>query len=248
MIRIPRPTFPCPHCAKVYRRKRERDLHSDTCRILSEDVSEKEVELRQDTMTHQQLCDTVKVLVKKQTKLEAEVKTLKSQLATIRKKVTVEEYLSRCVHPTNRITQFGLLLKVSSDDFSELLDGKLDTVLESIIARAVPSIEEVPLRTFTGNGGTVYCYGDDGLWRKTNTDDWTTMSGVIKKSLLEQLKRWTDTNERRLGDDSFSLRYHTYVQKIMCCIPRIQPRFTALLCQRVKVSLNGVTTFEFKLS
>ena len=117
-----------------------------------------------------------------------------------------------------------------------------------ITARASPSIEDVPLRTFTGNGGTVYCYGENGLWRKTNIDDWNTISGIIKKSLMEQLKQWTDANERRLGDDSFSLRYHTYVQKIMCCIPKIQPKFTALLSQRVKVSLNSVTTFEFKLS
>lgn len=248
MLKIPRQTFPCPHCTKVYRRKRERDLHSETCRILSEDVSEKEVELRQDNMTHQQLCDIVKVLVKKQTKLETEVKTLKTQLATIRKKVTVEEYLAQGVRPSINVIQFSDLLKMTDDDFNELLDGKLETVLETIITRAAPSIDEVPLRTFTGNGGTVYCYGENGLWRKTNVDDWNTMSGVIKKSLMEQLKQWTDANERRLSDDSFSLRYHTYVQKIMCCIPKIQPKFTALLCQRVKVSLNSVTTFEFKLS
>ena len=162
-------------------------------------------------MTHQQLCDIVKVLVKKQTKLESEVKTLKTQLATIGKKVTVEEYLAQGVRPSINVTQFGDLLKMTKDDFNELLDGKLETVLETIIARAVPSIDDVPLRTFTGNGGTVY-YGENGLWRKTCVEDWNTISGVIKKSLMEQLKQWTDANERRLGDDSFSLRY-TYVQK-----------------------------------
>lgn len=248
MLKIPRQSFHCPHCAKVYRRKRECDLHSETCRILSEEISEKEVELRQDTMSHKQLCDVIKVLARNQAKLETEVKTLKTQLATIRKKVTVEEYLTNGVRPPVDVNQFASSLVMTDEDFTELLDGKLETVLEGIIARAVPSIDDVPLRTFTGNGGTVYCYGEGARWRKSTVDDWMMMTGVISKSLMEKLKEWTDANERRLSEDSFSLRYHTYVQKIMCCIPRIQPKFTALLCQRVKVSLNSVTTFEFKFA
>lgn len=247
MIKVPRPTFQCPHCSKVYRRKRECDLHRETCRIIAEGISEKDVEVRQDTMTHNQLCDIVKVLVRNQAKLEAEVKSLKSQLTTIRKKVTVEDYLATGVHPSCDISGFCRTLAMTADDFAELLEGKLETVLESLVMRAVPSIECVPLRTFVGSGGVVYCY-DDRKWRKVTEQDWVSMAGVIKKSLLEQLKDWTDANERRLSDDSFSLRYHTYVQKVMCCIPRIQQKIVSLICQRVKVSLNSVTTFEFKLA
>lgn len=248
MITISKQTFLCPYCSKLYRRKREWELHRETCRLITEEVSEKEVELRQDTMTHQQLCDVVKLLVKEQTKLKEQVKGLQKQLTTIRKKVTVEEYLSQSVHPSYNISEFGVKLRMTDDDFIELLESKLDHVLQMIILRAVPSLEEVPLRTFTGNGGTVYCYDEKQLWRKMGENDWSKIAGNIKQSLLERLKEWTDANERRLSEDTFSLRYNTYVQKVMRCITLIQPKIMALLCQRVKVSLNSVTTFEFKFS
>lgn len=250
MLKVPKQTYHCPHCDKLYRRKRECDLHIQTCRILSEEIDEKAVEIRQDTMTHQQLCDIVKVLVKEQVKLKDQVKNLQTQLATIRKKVTVEDYLAKSVHPSCDVGQFGVQLHMLDDDFMELLDGKLEDVLETIVCRAVPSVENVPLRTFSGNGGIVYCYDEKSQpnWRKMTEQDWIAFSGAVKKSLLDRLKEWTDANERRLSEDSFSLRYNTYVQKVMCCIPRIQPKLTALLCQRVRVSLNSVTTFEFKFS
>jgi hypothetical protein len=200
------------------------------------------------------------MLVKEQIALKEQVKGLQKQLATIRKKVTVEDYLSQQVQPAYGLSQFGSLLRVSSDDFATLLDGKLDDVLDGIVNRVCPDIDGVPMRTFVGNGGIVYCYDCPGtigpehhalLWRKMTEGDWHKLAGYVSKSLLEKLKEWTDENQQRLtsgSDDSFSLRYNTYVQKIMCCIPRIQQKLTCLLCQRVRVSLNSVTTFEFKLA
>lgn len=249
MTEVPKRTFQCPHCVKTYRRKRDYDLHRNVCSILTDaGVGEREVELRQDTMTHHQLCDLVKMLVKEQTSLKDQVKSLKQQLATIRKKVTAEEYLAQGVHPEHPLDAFSDKLKMTADDFAYLLEEKLEPTLERLVNHAAPSIEEVPLRTFTGTGGVVYCYDNAAVWRRMNGADWSMVTGKVTKSLLEQLKDWTDANEHRLGEDAFSLRYNTYVQKVMSCIPKIQPKLTAMLSQRVKVSLNSVTTFEFKLS
>lgn len=250
MLKVPALTFQCPHCVKVYRRKRDYELHRNTCRLLSlpDEVNEREVELRQDTMTHHQLCDVVKMLVKEQSRLKEQVKNLQGQLATIRKKVTVEEYLSKGVHTDCGVRGFANKLKMTEDDFEYLLEEKLEATLERIVNRVVPDVENVPMRTFTGSGGMVYCCDDSGAWRKMNPNDWSTLAGVVTKSLLARLKEWTDANEHRLSEDTFSLRYNTYVQKIMSCIPKIQPKLVALLCQKVKVSLSSVTTFEFKFA
>jgi hypothetical protein len=247
MLKIPRPTFICPHCSKVYRRKREFELHKSTCRIIEEDICEKDVEERQDFMSHHELCDIVKLLVKEQNKLKNEVKTLKTQLATIRKKVSIEDYLSKNNKPSCEINAFSKKLSINMDYFLELLDDKLEKVLEKIVLNVTPELEEIPIRTFTGHTGTIYCF-DNNNWRKMNDKDWKMLSGVIIQSLMDCLKKWTDKNEHRLEEDSFSLRYNTYVQKIMNCINRIQIKLMAIICQRVKISLNGVTTFEFTFS
>ena len=244
MIKIPKVTLVCPHCSKVYRRKREFELHKSTCRIIEEDISEKDVEKRQDFMSHHELCDIVKLLVREQNKLKNAVKTLKTQLATIRKKVSVEDYLCNNVKPLCNVNSFGEKLCMTMDNFMELLDDKIEKVLEKIVLNAAPDLEEIPIRTFTGHTGTIYCF-DDNNWRKMNDKDWKMLSGVVIQSLMDCLKKWTDKNEHRLEEDAFSLRYNTYVQKIMNCINRIQPKLMAIICQRVKISLNGVTTFEF---
>ena len=243
MIKIPRPTLVCPHCSKVYRRKREFDLHKSTCRIIQEDISEKDVEERQDFMSHHELCDIVKLLVREQNKLKNEVKTLKTQLSTIRKKVSVEDYLTKNNKPVCNINSFGEKLFMNMTDFTELLENNLEKVLENIVLNAACEVEEIPIKTFTGHTGTIYCF-DDNNWRKMNDKDWKTLSGVVIHSLMDCLKKWTDKNERRLEEDAFSLRYNTYVQKIMNCINRIQPKLMAIICKRVKISLNGITTFE----
>ena len=247
MLSIPKTTFPCPYCSRVYRRKREWELHKSTCRIIEEEISEKDVEMRQDYMSHQQLCDVVKLLVKEQNKLKEQVKTLKTQLATVRKKVTVEDYLCKNIQPTEGFDDFSQKMVMTMDDFTELLSDRLEKVLEILVMNATPVLENVPLRTFTGHTGTIYCFVD-GNWRKMNEQDWKTISGVVIKSLMDRLKEWTDANEHRLEEDAFSLRYNTYVQKIMNCINRIQPKLMAILCQRVRVSLNNITTFEFVIN
>lgn len=252
MIRIPKQSYHCPHCYKLYRRKREWDLHKATCGIIqnvTDEINEKEVEARQDNnmMSHSQMCDIIKMLVVEQTKLKTQVKTLQQQLATIRKKVSVEDYLSQSVKPSENITEFTEKMVMNGDDFTELLEHNIDKALESLITRTMNmcDISEIPLRTFTGHTGTVYCYDGNEKWRKMNEADWNRIICGVRQSLMNQLKEWTDQNERRLTEDSFSLRYNTYVQKIMCCIPRIQNKLMALICQRVRVSLNSVTTFEF---
>lgn len=251
MIKVPKQSFPCPHCAKIYRRKREWDLHKATCGIIqnsSDVISEKEVEIRQDNnmMSHEQMCDVIKMLVIEQTKLKTQVKTLQQQLSTIRRKVTVEEYLSQSIKPSQDINVFMKKLAVNTDEFKELIENKLDNALENVIIRVMNTcdINEIPMRTFTGHTGTVYCYENE-IWRKMNDNDWNKICGIVKQSIMNELKTMTDMYENRLSEDAFSLRYNTYVQKIMSCMSRVQPKLMSLICQRVRVSLNSVTTFEF---
>lgn len=257
-LTIPRQSFPCPHCYKMYRRKRECELHKVTCGLVSRDEKKagdivetaREIENRQDNMdllTHAQMCDIIKILVRDQEKLKTQVKTLQTALSTIRRKVTVEDYLAGSSVPECDITQFGVKLgeAMTEDDFSDLLEIGLDKTLELIVLRIiqVQSVDAIPMRTFTGHTGTVYCF--DGKWRKMTDADWLVLSGVVKRCFMKFLKEWTDRNEHRLTEDAFSLRYNTHVQKIMSYIPRIQNKLMSLICQHVRVSLNGITTFEF---
>jgi hypothetical protein len=243
-IIVPKPTFTCPHCSRIYRRKREYELHKSTCRIIEEEIHEKEIEIRQDNMTHQQLCDIVKLLVREQDKLKEQVKTLKTQLSTIRKKVSVEEYLSQNVKPVDELEVFSRKLSINMETFIELLSEPLEKTLENVVLSATPVLDDIPLRTFTGHTGTIYCFTNQ-QWRRMTEQDWRMISGGVIQSVMDRLKEWTDANESRLNEDAFSLRYNTYVQKIMNCITRIQPKLIAILCQRVRVSLNNITTFEF---
>lgn len=261
MLTVPKSTFPCPHCFKVYRRKREFELHRATCSILNNHnhneklvenqnyefdvcgITEKDVEVRQDTnmMSYAQMCDIIKMLVVEQNKLKGQVKTLQQQLASVRKKVSAEEYLAQCVKPAEDINNFSQKLVIDNTEFSELVENKLEAALDSLIIRVMntTTIDNIPIRTFTAHTGNVYCYEHvSNEWRKMTDDDWNTIVGVVKQSMMDRLQEWSDANERKMSEDTFSLRYNTYIQKIMHCMTRIQPKLITLVCQRVRVSLS----------
>ena len=247
---IPKKAFPCPHCNKMYRRKREQELHVGMCELFNQTKTEREarLEAEQDGFTTRQLYDMVKVLVREQTKMKKEVQQLRQTINGLRKKVSVEEFLEALPRPSLSIDQWAdENLKYTEDDFACFQDTRFEKSLEEIILRQTPDLKNVPFRAFCQNGGSVYGF-DGSRWRKMDDEDWRKPVGVISASLLGHLHSISETNADRLAEDGFSVRYNSSIQKVMNCMPKIQSRLVALLVQRVKMSLNNVTTLEYTFS
>lgn len=246
-LTIPKKAYQCLHCTKMYRRKRELELHQGVCELFAMSRTDREIseETTQDNMNIKEMSSIIKVLVREQNKLRKQVDILQKSLLTMKKKVNVEEYLQKHLRPNHDLISWcSTNLLLTSDDFDDLYDKKLDDVLETMILRQTACLDQVPARAFANNGASTYGY-IDSTWRKLNEDDWNKMTGIIKSSMLDHLHRLTEESEAIATDDQFSIKYNSYVQKIMNYIPRVQPKLVLILNQRVKMSLSNVTKFEY---
>ena len=249
MTTIPKTAYSCPHCNKLYRRKRERDLHQGVCEMfdLSLREREKRIEEDQDAMSVKELQSIVKVLVREQTKMRKEITSLKQIVGNLRKKVTAEEFLAtQPSPPCDLATWAEANLVFNDEDFATFEEHKIDRALEELLLRQAPKIEDVPYRCFTKNTASSYCFSE-GAWRKTNEDDFKMLVKIVNKSMLDHLQKITEGNQSRMGEDGFSLRYNTSVQKVMACMPRLQQRLTIALSNRTKMSLANITTVEYTI-
>lgn len=247
---IPKRAFPCPHCHKMYRRKREQQLHVGVCELFSQTKTEREAKLEaeQDCFTVRELYDMVKVLVREQTKMKKEVQQLRQTINGLRKKVSVEEFLESLTKPSLSMEQWATEnLAYNDDDFECFQESKFEKSLEEMILRQTPTLNDVPFRSFTQNTGSVYGF-DGKQWRKVDDTDWKNIAGVVSTSLLGHLHTISEANADRLTEDGFSVRYNSSIQKVMNCIPKLQSKLIGLLSQRVKMSLNNVTTLEYTFS
>jgi len=247
MTSIPKKIFRCDHCLKVYRRKREYELHQGMCELLGLTKTERdlEAEKEQDCLTMSEMSNMIKVLVKQQTALKKEVSVLQKALSGMKQKVDVSEYLQINCKPDICLKEWiQRCLVFSQDDFNDLYEKKLDDVLESMLLRNIHSLDNVPIRSFSNNASSCYCF-IDGTWRKMNDNDWHSMIGSLQTSLLNKLNDMTETNANRFNDDNFSIKYSSCVQKTMDCMQKLHTRLRVSLNKHVKMRLNNVTKFEY---
>jgi len=247
MTTIPKKVFRCEYCFKVYRLKREFELHQGMCELLGMKRSERESEMErgQDCLTMPEMSNIIKVLVKEQASLKKQVATLQKALTGMKQKVDVTEYLQKNCKPGVGLKDWAqTCLALQQDDFNDLYEKKLDDVLESLLLRNIISLDRVPIRSFSGNASSAYCY-DEEHWRKVSDEDWHFMNGVVQSSLLKWLNEMTESNASRLTDDNFSLKYSACVQKTMECMQKLPLRLRVCLNKHVKMKLNNVTKFEY---
>jgi hypothetical protein len=177
--------------------------------------------------------------------LKKQVSTLQKALSGMKQKVDVSEYLQKSCKPSVCLTDWSrTCLVFNQDDFNDLYERKLDDVLEGILLRNIVSLDNVPVRSFSCNASSSYCY-DKESWRKMTDEDWHMLTGLLQTSLLSKLNEMTESNTSRLNDDTFSLRYSSYVQKCMDCMQKLQSRLRVCLNKHVRMRLNNVTKFEY---
>ena len=250
MTTIPKKVFRCNYCFKTYRVKREFELHQGVCELfgLTKSQRENEREKEQDCLNVSEMSNIIKILVKEQASLKKQVATLQKALTGMKQKVDVAEYLQKNCKPGICLKEWSQnCLVFNQDDFNDLYEKKLDDILEVILLRNIISLDRVPIRSFSGNASSAYCF-DEEQWRKMNDEDWHYMSGVLQSSLLRWLNEMTETNANRLNDDNFSLKYSACVQKTMECMQKLQVRLRVCLNKHVKMKLNNVTKFEYSFA
>ena len=247
MTTIPKKVFRCECCFKVYRLKREFELHQGMCELfgMTKSEREREIEKEQDCLTMSEMSNIIKVLVKEQASLKRQVSTLQKALTGMKQKVDVTEYLQKNCNPGIGLKEWAQkCIELNQDDFNDLYEKKLDEVLDTVLLRNIISLDRVPIRSFSGNSSSAYCY-DEGKWRKMTDEDWHFMTGITQSSLLKWLNEMTETNASRLTDDNFSLKYSACVQKTMESMQKLPLRLRVCLNKHVKMKLNNVTKFEY---
>lgn len=217
------------------------------CELLGMTKTERELEAEkeQDCLTMSEMSNMIKVLVKQQTALKKEVSMLQKALSGMKQKVDVSEYLQKNYKPDVELNEWSQrCLVFTLEDFNDLYEKKLDDVLEGMLLRNILSLDNVPIRSFSNNAASSYCF-TDGAWRKMNDNDWHSMIGSLQTSLLSRLNDMTESNANRLNDDNFSIKYSSCVQKTMDCMQKLQTRLRVSLNKHVKMRLNNVTKFEY---
>lgn len=242
---VPKLVYECPHCLRHYKRKRERDLHIGMCELMSKNKTERsrELERSQDIMSPQQMNDMIKVLIAEQSKLRNQVSLLQQQLSSMKRKVNVVDHLNQLPQKPMDFDNWLEQIKFDKSTFETLLEDGVRTAIDNILTELTRFPDNVPIRAFTKNGNSTYCYRNE-LWRKMEDKDWSDVVSTFHVQIMEQLKCYSDSMDEQHTERD-DIAYHFNLQKVLKSFSKLKSTVTSVLVQKVKMNLSNVTTFEF---
>jgi hypothetical protein len=266
--------YRCTTCLKSYQSKIFYERHISVCSILQRTKNERELdaERQQDIPSIDKCYELIKTLLVEQTKMKKEIETLKRYIATKKKQIDVFEYLNKTVKPIQTYSEWVETLEFNNQDLEVLLDETYYQAMHKYFEKVFGNIDEenkeIPIRAFTEKQNILYIYDYEIIedktenenenenenieltqtprlkWIKLNDDYWKKLIKHITKKLFDKFKEWQDENEYRFDEESFSIKYHTNVKKIMTNIGEPLTSFQKKVWNNIKLDFKNIVTYE----
>jgi hypothetical protein len=249
--------YRCDNCLKYYESKIFYERHRNTCEILSKTQKERNLdyEICQDIPSNKQLFELVKTLLIEQSTMKKEIEKLKRYQNTQIKKIDVFDYLNNKIKPTIIYSEWIKSLVFTNDDLQFLLEETYVNTMNMYLENLFANIDEesnLPIRAFTEKQNILYIYDyceeeenelePKLMWIKLNEDHWKAFMKQISKKVFDKFKEWQDDNEDRFEEESFSIKYHTNVKKIMSNIGLPMINLQKKVFNLIKLDFKNIST------
>lgn len=264
--------YRCSSCLKNYESKIFYERHRISCELISRTTKERNLDLerQQDIPNNEQMFELIKTLLLEQSKMKKEIEKLKRFNNTQTKKIDVFEYLNNKIKPIQTYSQWIKSLKFTNDDLDILLEesylSSMNKYFENLFGNIDEEDTKLPIRAFTEKQNILYIYDVDNddnnkikedddeehdkqpklKWIKLNDDHWKVLMKQVSKLVFDKFKEWQDKNEDRFDEESFSLKYHMNVKKIMSNIGLPMTSLQKKIWNLIKLDFKNIVTYEME--
>lgn len=208
----PSQSYSCSYCSKTYTRKIYYERHVICCNLRAmADVGDyRTLEEQNDTPSTRELYMIIQELVKKQNKMEEELKNLRRYTDKVKRNINVVEWLNSNYTPLE-FSSWRDLIAIKRNDLDFIFTNGLSSGITQILKNNLSSENENPIKSFEHKNNTLFVYKDK-TWNIMELDDFKKLIRLINKKIIQEFNAWT--LEKTENDELKKYPYDEYVISI----------------------------------
>lgn len=208
----PSQSYSCSYCSKTYTRKIYYERHVICCNLRAmADVGDyRTLEEQNDTPSTRELYMIIQELVKKQNKMEEELKNLRRYTDKVKRNINVVEWLNSNYIPLE-FSSWRDLIAIKRNELDFIFTNGLSSGITQILKNNLSSENENPIKSFEHKNNTLFVYKDK-TWNIMEQDDFKKLIRLINKKIIQEFNAWT--LEKTENDELKKYPYDEYVISI----------------------------------
>ena len=208
----PSQSYSCSYCSKTYTRKIYYERHVICCNLRAmADVGDyRTLEEQNDTPSTRELYMIIQELVKKQNKMEEELKNLRRYTDKVKRNINVVECLNSNYIPLE-FSSWRDLIAIKRNELDFIFTNGLSSGITQILKNNLSSENENPIKSFEHKNNTLFVYKDK-TWNIMEQDDFKKLIRLINKKIIQEFNAWT--LEKTENDELKKYPYDEYVISI----------------------------------
>ena len=232
----------CPHCRRNYQRKLYYDRHVGLCEFLCKSKQQRKLDIEEqtDTPTVRELYMVVMELVRKNKQLEDKLNEMSKSVHIKSQKLNIIEWLNATYKES--VIDYPTWLKqiqIKREHLHFLLESDYATGIVNILKQQLPlENERRPLRAFNSKDNTFYLYNHaDHTWSMMDNETYLKMMYALDKQMTVEFGNWQRENKDKLYSDEYSLKYNTFMKKMMATREPMYSRIKRELYQHLRTAM-----------
>ena len=232
--------FKCSYCKKTYSRKIYYERHLICCSIKAMATLDDKRTLEEfnDTPSIQELYLIIQELVKKQNKMEEEIKSLRKYSPKGPPKVDVDRWLED--YKPSEFNTWTDCIKINNKELNFIFENGILNGIFNVLKNNLPLESDNPIRAFEHKGGTLFVF-QNKKWNPLNNEDFKKLISKINRRVVIEFKEWT--KEQREANQLQKYPYDDYVMMIFTNNIK-ESEIKTKLYDYLKISIKSITKIE----
>lgn len=237
----PHQTYKCSHCTKIYTRKIYYDRHIICCSLKAmADVGDRSaLDQQNDTPSTKELYMIIQELVKKQNKMEEELKSLRRYTDRVKRNINVIEWLNSNSSPIE-YSSWRDLIKIKRNELEYIFSNGLFHGIINIFKNNLSNDQENPIKSFEHKKNTLFVY-KNGLWDSMDSDDFKKLIRMVNQKIIQEFNAWT--LEKTEDDQLKKYPYDEYVIRIFSNTLK-DSEIKTKIYDYLKISIKNINKIE----
>lgn len=204
--------YSCSYCSKTYTRKIYYERHIICCnlRAMADVGGGRTLEEQNDTPSTRELYMIIQELVKKQNKMEEELKNLRRYTDKVKRNINVIEWLNSNSTPIE-FSSWRDLIKIKRNELEFIFSNGLFAGIINIFKNNLSNEQENPIKSFEHKKNTLFVYKNN-LWDTMDSDDFKKLIRIVNQKIIQEFNAWT--LEKTENDELKKYPYDEYVISI----------------------------------
>ncbi len=233
--------YKCSHCSKTYSRKIYYDRHVICCSLtaMSRIDDKQTLEEQNDTPSTKELYMIIQELIKKQVKMEEELKRLRKYTDQVKRKVDVIEWLNLNCNGSD-YNSWRDLIKIKRKDLELVLKEGVIIGIFNILKELLPLDKDNPVKAFEHKLNAFYIFKENA-WILMDLNEFKKLIRHINQKIIQEFNEWT--KEKTEADELKKYPYEEYVIRIFSNNIK-ESEIKTKLYDYLKISIKSITKIE----